>query len=81
MTFRRHFRTQIAPEENKNSFNDNKNSDWQSGRRWPPEPKVVGSSPSWRTKLISIEIGKMLSFFEGFFLFLYSQIYPCLLKF
>ena len=39
-------------------------------RHWPPEPKVEGSSPSWRTRLISIEIGEKLSFIEGFFLFL-----------
>ena len=27
-TFRRHFRTQIAPEKNKNGLKDNKNKDW-----------------------------------------------------
>ncbi len=39
-TFRRHFRTQIAPGKNKNCLKANKNNDWQRGRRWPPEPKV-----------------------------------------
>ncbi len=68
------FRTQIAPEKNKNGFKDNKNKDWRRGRRWPPEPKVGGSNPSWRTRLISIEIGEKLSIFEGFF-------FLCILKF
>jgi len=39
-TFRRHFRTQIAPEKNKNGFKYNNNNNWQRGQRWPPEPKV-----------------------------------------
>jgi len=34
----------------------------------------VGSSPSWRTRLISIEIEEILSIFEGFF-------FLCILKF
>ena len=63
VTFCRHFRTQIAPEKNKNGFKYYRNNDWQRGRRWSPEPKAVGSSPSWRTRLISIEIAEMLLFF------------------
>ncbi len=42
--------------------------------RWPPEPKVGGSNPFWRTGLISIEIAENLSLFEGFF-------FLCILKF
>ncbi len=47
--FKRHFRTQIAPEKNKNGLNGNQNSDLPRERNWPPEPKVEGSNAPWRT--------------------------------
>ena len=42
--------------------------------RGPPEPKLGGSSPSWRTRLNLIEIAERLSLFESFF-------FICILKF
>ena len=55
VTFCRHFRTRFAPEKNKNYLKYNKNKNWQRGRRWPPEPRVGGSSPSWRTSVTSLK--------------------------
>jgi len=54
--------------------NIQKNNYLQNVELWPPEPEVVGSSPSWRTRLISIEIVKKLSFFEGFSFFLFTNL-------
>jgi len=60
------------------SFQLLKNNKWFVNlsylERWPPEPKAVGSSPSWRTRLNSIEIAERLSLFESFF-------FICILKF
>ena len=76
----RHFRTQIAPEKNKNGFKYNKNKDSQRGRRWPPEPKV-GFESLLAYKANVNRNRRNASHFLRAFSFLYSQIYPCLPKF
>ena len=43
--------------------------------RWPPEPKVVGSSPSWRTRLNLIFSIQRLPILEAFVVCTYGQMW------
>ncbi len=42
---------------------------------WPPEPKVVGSSPSWRTKLNAIFSMRRLPILEAFVVCVIGQMW------
>ncbi len=45
------------------------------GQRWPPEPKVVGSSPSWRTRLNLIFSIQRLPISEAFVVCMNGQMW------
>ncbi len=51
---------------NKELFKYHKNKDTQRGQRWPPEPKVAGSNPPWRTRLSPIFSMRRLPILEAF---------------
>ena len=55
--------------------NTHKNRYLQKVSRWPPEPKAVGSNPSWRTRLNVVFSKPRLPFLEAFVVCMNGQMW------